>query len=123
MDTNIGLWNPAPGCAESLLDRREGTHTVRITMIGGGYVGLVSGACFAEFGTDVTVMETDAAKLAALPPEAVRQTKALMKHDTQDVLGRMEAELTIFKQRLVSPEAKEAFTAWIRVHVQLNLGR
>ncbi len=35
-------------------------------MIGGGYVGLVSGACFAEFGTDVTVMETDATKLAAL---------------------------------------------------------
>ena len=53
-----------------------------------------------------------AAKLAALPPEAVRQTKALMKHDTQDVSGRMEAELTIFKQRLVSPEAKEAFTAF-----------
>ena len=39
---------------------------MRITMIGGGYVGLVSGACFAEFGTDVTVMETDAGKLAAL---------------------------------------------------------
>ena len=35
-------------------------------MIGGGYVGLVSGACFAEFGTDVTVVEVDAAKLAAL---------------------------------------------------------
>ena len=35
-------------------------------MIGGGYVGLVSGACFAEFGTEVTVVETDAAKLAAL---------------------------------------------------------
>ena len=39
---------------------------MRITMIGGGYVGLVSGACFAEFGTDVTVMETDTAKLEAL---------------------------------------------------------
>jgi UDPglucose 6-dehydrogenase len=39
---------------------------MRIAMIGGGYVGLVSGACFAEFGTEVTVMETDAAKLAAL---------------------------------------------------------
>jgi UDPglucose 6-dehydrogenase len=39
---------------------------MRITMIGGGYVGLVSGACFAEFGTDVTVVETDARKLAAL---------------------------------------------------------
>jgi enoyl-CoA hydratase/carnithine racemase len=53
-----------------------------------------------------------AARLAALPPEAVRQTKALMKHDTQDVPGRMEAELVIFKQRLVSPEAKEAFAAF-----------
>ncbi len=39
---------------------------MRITMIGGGYVGLVSGACFAEFGTDVIVVEADAAKLAAL---------------------------------------------------------
>jgi UDPglucose 6-dehydrogenase len=39
---------------------------MRIAMIGGGYVGLVSAACFAEFGTDVTVMEVDARKLAAL---------------------------------------------------------
>src|SRR5580698_9678293 len=35
-------------------------------MIGGGYVGLVSGACFAEFGSEVTVVEVDAPKLAAL---------------------------------------------------------
>ena len=35
-------------------------------MIGGGYVGLVSGACFAEFGSEVTVVETDPDKLAAL---------------------------------------------------------
>ncbi|HEY1934644.1 MAG TPA: UDP-glucose/GDP-mannose dehydrogenase family protein [Acetobacteraceae bacterium] len=39
---------------------------MRIAMIGGGYVGLVSGACFAEFGTDVSVVEADPAKLAAL---------------------------------------------------------
>jgi len=39
---------------------------LKIAMIGGGYVGLVSGACFAEFGTDVTVVETDADRLAAL---------------------------------------------------------
>ena len=39
---------------------------MRIAMIGGGYVGLVSGACFAEFGTDVTVVEVDGNKLAAL---------------------------------------------------------
>jgi UDPglucose 6-dehydrogenase len=35
-------------------------------MIGGGYVGLVSGACFAEFGVDVVVVESEPAKLAAL---------------------------------------------------------
>jgi UDPglucose 6-dehydrogenase len=35
-------------------------------MIGGGYVGLVSGACFAELGNDVAVVEADAAKLASL---------------------------------------------------------
>jgi UDPglucose 6-dehydrogenase len=39
---------------------------MRIAMIGGGYVGLVSGACFAEFGTEVTVVEVDPDKLAAL---------------------------------------------------------
>ncbi|MCQ9153980.1 UDP-glucose dehydrogenase family protein [Acidomonas methanolica] len=39
---------------------------MRIAMIGGGYVGLVSGACFAEFGSDVAIVETDPAKLAAL---------------------------------------------------------
>jgi UDPglucose 6-dehydrogenase len=35
-------------------------------MIGGGYVGLVSGACFAELGNDVAVVEVDPAKLASL---------------------------------------------------------
>ncbi len=39
---------------------------MRIAMIGGGYVGLVSGACFAEFGVEVAVVEVDEAKLAAL---------------------------------------------------------
>ncbi|MBC7800759.1 MAG: UDP-glucose/GDP-mannose dehydrogenase family protein, partial [Gemmatimonadaceae bacterium] len=35
-------------------------------MIGGGYVGLVSGACFADLGVEVAVVESDPAKLAAL---------------------------------------------------------
>ncbi len=39
---------------------------MRIAMIGGGYVGLVSAACFAEFGTEVCVVETSADKLASL---------------------------------------------------------
>lgn len=39
---------------------------MRIAIIGGGYVGLVSGACFAEFGVEVTVIEADRDRLAAL---------------------------------------------------------
>ncbi|MCK8783517.1 UDP-glucose/GDP-mannose dehydrogenase family protein [Roseomonas sp. NAR14] len=39
---------------------------MRIAMIGAGYVGLVSGACFAEFGVEVTVIDTDTSKVAAL---------------------------------------------------------
>jgi len=35
-------------------------------MIGGGYVGLVSGACFAAFGVNVRLVEADRARLAAL---------------------------------------------------------
>jgi len=39
---------------------------MRIAMIGSGYVGLVSGACFADFGHDVTCIDKDADKIAAL---------------------------------------------------------
>src|ERR1700686_2824051 len=39
---------------------------MRVTMIGAGYVGLVSGACFADFGHHVTCVDKDAAKIAAL---------------------------------------------------------
>lgn len=39
---------------------------MRVAMIGGGYVGLVSGACFAEFGHDVVVVERDLTKLSVL---------------------------------------------------------
>ena len=35
-------------------------------MLGAGYVGLVSGACFAEFGAYVTCVDVDANKIAAL---------------------------------------------------------
>jgi UDPglucose 6-dehydrogenase len=39
---------------------------MRIAMIGSGYVGLVSGACFAQFGHDVVCVDKDAAKIARL---------------------------------------------------------
>ncbi|MGH7062700.1 MAG: NAD-binding protein, partial [Stellaceae bacterium] len=39
---------------------------MRIAVVGTGYVGLVSGACFSEFGVDVTCIDQDAAKIARL---------------------------------------------------------
>jgi UDPglucose 6-dehydrogenase len=39
---------------------------MKITMIGSGYVGLVSGACFSDFGHDVVCVDKDAAKIEAL---------------------------------------------------------
>jgi UDPglucose 6-dehydrogenase len=39
---------------------------MRVAMIGSGYVGLVSGACFADFGHHVTCVDKDAAKIARL---------------------------------------------------------
>src|SRR6516162_5391095 len=39
---------------------------MRIAMIGTGYVGLVSGACFSEFGVSVSCVDQDAAKIAGL---------------------------------------------------------
>jgi len=39
---------------------------MRIAMIGTGYVGLVSGACFSEFGIDVVCVDTDDGKISRL---------------------------------------------------------
>ena len=39
---------------------------MKIAMVGSGYVGLVSGACFADFGHDVVCIDKDPAKIAKL---------------------------------------------------------
>ena len=39
---------------------------MKIAMIGTGYVGLVTGTCFAESGNDVTCLDVDAAKVSLL---------------------------------------------------------
>ena len=39
---------------------------MRIAVVGSGYVGLVAGACFAELGHQVLVVDNDDNKIAAL---------------------------------------------------------
>lgn len=65
---------------------------------------------------DAALMQTAremAGRLAALPPEAVRLTKRLMKHGEPSVAGRIAEEIGIFSERLGSAEAQEAFAAFM----------
>jgi enoyl-CoA hydratase/carnithine racemase len=61
----------------------------------------------------MTTARNVAARLAALPAEAVRLTKDLIKNGRMDVPGRIAQELVLFGQRLRSPEAAEAFQAFV----------
>src|SRR5262249_7443334 len=53
-------------CGEGSRSRISGVLSMRIAMIGTGYVGLVSGACIADFGHEVTCVDKDGTKISAL---------------------------------------------------------
>jgi len=57
---------------------------MRISMIGTGYVGLVSGACFSEFGHHVTCIDLDTSKI-----EALREGKVpIFEPGLEDLIAR-----------------------------------
>ena len=61
----------------------------------------------------MTTARAVAARLAGLPPAAVRQTKDLIKNGRPDIAPRIEQEMILFRDRLLSPEAAEAFQAFV----------
>jgi UDPglucose 6-dehydrogenase len=61
---NDAVENPVARTARFNLYDRE--FLMRVVMIGTGYVGLVSGACFADFGHEVVCIDKDQGKIDAL---------------------------------------------------------
>jgi len=79
---------------------------MRVTMIGAGYVGLVSGVCFADFGHDVVCVDKDEKKIALLldgkmpiyepgleelVAQNVREGRLSFSTDASDAIGNADA--------------------------------
>lgn len=81
---------------------------MNICMVGTGYVGLVTGACFADFGMDVVCVDKDADKIAALQRGEIpiyepgleevvaRNERAGRLRFTTDLPAAIERSLAIF---------------------------
>lgn len=54
-----------------------------------------------------------AQRLAAKPPGALRQSRDLMRGNRDEIVARVEEEARLFQKRLATPEAIEAFTAFL----------
>ncbi|HEV3470369.1 MAG TPA: UDP-glucose/GDP-mannose dehydrogenase family protein [Pyrinomonadaceae bacterium] len=81
---------------------------MHIAVIGTGYVGLVTGACFAEFGVNVTCVDVDEEKIRRLSEGHIpiyepgldqlvaKNTQAGRLHFTTDIGSAVEQALVIF---------------------------
>jgi UDPglucose 6-dehydrogenase len=83
---------------------------MRIVVVGTGYVGLVSGACFADFGHHVTCVDKDDAKISSL----IRGEIPIFEPDLERlVLSNARAGRLVFTTELAGPvsEAEAIFIA------------
>lgn len=84
---------------------------MRITMIGSGYVGLVSGACFSDFGFDVTCVDLDEGKISALREGRI----PIFEPGLEDMVRRnVQANRLHFSTSLTKP-VRDAVVVFIAV--------
>lgn len=91
---------------------------MKICMVGAGYVGLVSAACFSEFGWTVTCVDKDPARLAEL--NAGRSP--IYEPGLDDLMQRnMRAGRLIFSREL-GPAVSEADVVFLAVGTPMRRG-
>ena len=84
---------------------------MRVAMIGTGYVGLVSGACFADFGHEVTCVDKDDAKIAALE----RSEVPIYEPGLNDLVAANARSGRLKFTTALAPAVKEADAVFIAV--------
>src|SRR3954447_25638697 len=91
---------------------------MRIAMIGSGYVGLVSGACFADFGHTVTCVDKDPAKIAAL----IRGEMPIFEPGLAELVAKNVREERLFFTTDLSAPVRAAETVFIAVGTPARRG-
>lgn len=84
---------------------------MRVAMIGTGYVGLVSGACFADFGHTVTCIDKDASKIERLKAGQI----PIFEPGLEDMVARNVAEGRLFFASTPGQAVAEADAVFIAV--------
>ncbi|HEY7383286.1 MAG TPA: UDP-glucose/GDP-mannose dehydrogenase family protein [Beijerinckiaceae bacterium] len=84
---------------------------MRVAMIGSGYVGLVSGACFADFGHVVTCVDKDPAKIAALQSG----TMPIFEPGLPELVAKNVRDDRLFFATDLTQAVREADTVFIAV--------
>jgi UDPglucose 6-dehydrogenase len=74
---------------------------MKISVIGAGYVGLISGACFAKLGHEVVLLDVDEEKLAAI---AGKKTLPIYEEGLQDLLEEVFIETSTNYDKTIDSE-------------------
>lgn len=91
---------------------------MKIVVLGAGYVGLVSSACFAEFGVQVTCVDQSAEKIAAL----LRGEMPIYEPGLDDLVARNVRNGNLSFATSMQPAIKEADAVFIAVGTPTRRG-
>jgi UDPglucose 6-dehydrogenase len=91
---------------------------MRIAMVGTGYVGLVSGACFADFGHEVACVDKDAKKIASLRAGKI----PIFEPGLDELVARNVKERRLSFTTELEPAVREAEVVFVAVGTPTRRG-